>query len=82
MACPLKMFLVVINVGEMPLTPSGYRLGMLLNILQCAQQAPMTMNYLARKLNSVEVEKHFSIPNNMWKASQAALGRLCGTPGN
>ena len=43
-------------VGEL-LESSGWRPGMLLNILQCTGQIPTTKNYSAPNINSPEVEK-------------------------
>ena len=40
----------------MLLASSGYRLGMLLNILQCTGQLPMTTNYPAHNISRAHVE--------------------------
>ena len=44
----------------MVLASSGWRPGMLVNILQCAGQPPATKNYLAQHVITAEIEKLWS----------------------
>ena len=71
--------------GELLLAPTGQRLRMLQNTLQCTEQSPTIKNHLVQNVNSDEAEKpsseglHHQYITFMWNFKHGTNEPVCKT---
>ena len=71
--------------GELILAPTGQRLRMLQNTLQCTEQPPTTKNHLVQNVNSDEAEKpsseglHHQYITFTWNLKNGTNEPICKT---
>ena len=71
--------------GELLLAPTGQRLRMLQNTLQCTEQSPTIKNHLVQNVNSDEAEKpsseglHHQYITFMWNFKNGTNEPVCKT---
>jgi len=71
--------------SELLLAPTGQRLRMLQNTLQCTEQPPTTKNHLVQNVNSDEAEKpgskglHHQYITSTWNLKNGTNEPICKT---